>query len=125
MNSKMDRRDKSRLDLRLSCRVVTGDLVSENSGDTTENISRNGLLLRWTRQTPVPDAGSPIRVEVALPSDGLVAPRMIRCESTVVRVIPAENGQSHVALKVNSMCFVDDAARTWVPPASPIQELVN
>src|SRR6185437_11196392 len=105
MNSKMDRRDKSRLDLRLSCRVVTGDLVSENSGDTTENISRNGLLLRWTRQTPVPDAGSPIRVEVALPSDGLVAPRMIRCESTVVRVIPAENGHSHVALKVNSMCF--------------------
>lgn len=121
----MERRDKSRLDLRLSCRVVTGDLLSENSGDTTENISRNGLLLRWTRQTPVPDAGSSIRVEVALPSDGLVAPRMIRCESTVVRVIPAQDGQAHVALRVNSMCFVDDPARTWVPPASPIQELVN
>jgi hypothetical protein len=125
MNSKMDRRDKSRLDLRLSCRVVTGDSISENSDNTTENISRNGLLLRWTRPTPVPEAGSPIRVEVELPSDGLVSPRMIRCESTVVRVLPADNGQSHVALKVNSMCFVDDPGRTWVPPATPVQELVN
>jgi hypothetical protein len=113
MNSKMDRRTKSRVEVRLSCRIVGRNLTSDNSGETTENISRNGLLLRWTRPSAVPEAGSPLRVEVELPSDGVFAPRLIRCDSTVIRVIPAENGQTHVALKVNTMRFVDDPARLW------------
>ena len=104
----MDRRTKSRIDLRLNCRIVGSPALSENSGGTTENISRNGLLLRWTRATPAPEAGSPLRVEVELPSDGVFAPRLMRCDSTVVRVIPGEDGQSHVALKVKTMRFVED-----------------
>src|SRR5580704_6605717 len=102
----MDRRIKSRVDLQLSCRIDGTNLISDNSGETTENISRNGLLLRWTRTTPAPEAGSSMRVEVELPSDGVFAPRLIRCESTVVRVIAGEDGKSHVALKVNTMRFV-------------------
>ena len=128
MNSKMDRRTRSRIDLRLSCRVDNGHLTSENSGETTENISRNGLLLRWTRPTPVPKTGSALRVEVELPSDGVFAPRLIRCESTVVRVIAGDKGQSHIALKVNTMRFVDDPARLWpcTPgAATPVRERVN
>jgi len=128
MNSKIDRRTRSRIDLRLSCRVDSGNLVSENSGDTTENISRNGLLLLWTRPTPVPRAGSALRVEVELPSDGVFAPRLIRCESTVVRVIAGDDGQSHIALKVNTMRFVDDPARLWPGisgAATPVRERVN
>src|SRR5580692_12627524 len=117
MNSKMDRRNRSRIDLKLSCRIDGAGRVSDNSGDTTENISRHGLLLRWTRPTPVPKAGSALRVEVELPSDGVFAPRLIRCESTVVRVIPGTQGQSHIALKVNTMRFVEDPARLW--PATP------
>src|SRR5271167_3236077 len=108
MISKIDRRTRSRIDLRLSCRIDSGNPVSGNSGETTENISRNGLLLLWTRPTPVPKAGSALRVEVELPSDGVFAPRLIRCESTVVRVIPNAGGRSHVALKVHTMRFVDD-----------------
>jgi hypothetical protein len=128
MNSKMDRRTKSRIELRLSCRVVSNGLVSENSCETTENISRNGLLLRWTRSAPVPLAGSALRVEVELPSDGIFAPRLIRCESIVVRVISGDDGKSRVALKVNTMRFVDDAARLWPnPPDTPagVRERVN
>ena len=128
MNSKMDRRTRSRIDLRLSCRVDGGNLLSENSGGTTENISRNGLLLLWTRPTPVPRTGSALRVEVELPSDGVFAPRLIRCESTVVRVIARDYGRSHVALKVNTMRFVDDPARLWPDcsgAATPVRELVN
>ncbi len=113
MTSKMDRRTKSRVDLRLSCRVVSNGLISENSCETTENISRNGLLLRWTRPSPLPAAGSTLRVEVELPSEGVFAPRLIRCDSTVVRVIEGEGGSSHVALKVNNMRFVEDPARLW------------
>lgn len=124
----MDRRTTSRVDLRLSCRVESGRLLSENSGETTENISRNGLLLLWTRSTPVPKTGSALRVELELPSDGVFAPRLIRCESTVVRVIPGVGGRSHVALKVNTMRFVDDPARLWPETsgkATPIRERVN
>ena len=109
----MDRRTKSRVDLQLSCRIDGSNLISENSGDTTENISRNGLLLRWTRTAPAPEAGSALRVEVQLPSDGVFAPRLIRCESTVVRVMKGADGQSQVALKVHTMRFVEDAARLW------------
>ena len=111
MNSKMDRRTKLRADVRLSCRIVEGASVSENSGDTTENISRNGLLLRWTRSAPVPETGSSMRVEVELPSEGVFAPRLLQCDSTVVRVIPIDGGNSHVALKVGSMRFVEDTTR--------------
>lgn len=128
MNSKMDRRTRSRVDLRLSCRVEGGSLISENSGETTENISRNGLLLLWTRPTPVPKTGSALRVEVELPSDGIFAPRLIRCESTVVRVIPNAGGRSHVALKVHTMRFVDDPARLTPDnfgKATAVRELVN
>jgi len=132
MDSKMDRRTKSRVDLKLSCRIDAGPRLSENSlydsekaateKETTENISRNGLLLRWTRPAPVPLAGSAMRVEVELPSDGGFAPRLMRCESTVVRIIPGDKGLSHIALKVHTMSFIEDRARMapaakMAPPA--------
>jgi hypothetical protein len=124
----MDRRKTSRVDLRLTCRIVNQGLVSENSGGTTENISRNGLLLRWTRPVPVPQTGAALRVELELPSEGMFAPRVIRCDSTVVRVIAGENGQSYIALKVNTMRFVDDTARIWAGSgrfSTPLSEFVN
>ena len=128
MNSNMDRRTKFRADLRLSCRIVDGAGVSENSCETTENISRNGLLLRWTRSAPIPQTGASMRVEVELPSEGVFAPRLLQCESTVVRVIPGDGGQSQVALKVSAMRFVEDTARASArnPENEPItQGLVN
>jgi c-di-GMP-binding flagellar brake protein YcgR len=123
----MDRRTKSRVDLRLSCRIDGTNLVSDNSGETTENISRNGLLLRWTRTAPAPEAGSALRVEVELPSDGAFAPRMIRCESTVVRVIKGADGRAQVALKVHTMRFVEDVDRQGqgdVNSATPVPQRV-
>lgn len=128
MAAKIDRRTKSRVDLRLSCRVNGGCDASENSGETTENISRNGLLLRWTRPTPVPTTGSALRVEVELPSDGVFAPRLIRCESVVVRVIDGEDGFSHVGLRVTAMRFVQSPVRLWngnLSAATPVNERVN
>jgi hypothetical protein len=124
----MDRRTKARIDLRLSCRIDGTGLISENSGDTTENISRNGLLLRWTRKEPVPKTGSTLRVEVELPSNGIFAPRLIRCESEVVRIIRGAQGHSQIALKVHTMRFVEDGARLWegdFNAATPVRERVN
>jgi c-di-GMP-binding flagellar brake protein YcgR len=124
----MDRRNKERVDLRLSCRIDGTGSPSEKSGQTTENISRNGLLLRWTRNTPVPELGADLRVEVELPSQGAFGPRLIRCESTVVRIIPGDEGHSRIALRVHTMRFVEDSARLWQgnwDAATPVQERVN
>jgi len=124
----MDRRTRSRVDLQLSCRIEGGKMLSENSGDTTENISRNGLLLRWTRTTPIPTIGTKLRVEVELPSDGQFAPRLIRCESTVVRVIQGEDGSSQVGLRVDTMKFVEDPFRVCMSElnaATAVMETVN
>lgn len=123
----MDRRTRSRIDLNLSCRI-DGKTPSENSGETTENISRNGLLLRWTRPSPPPKVGSAMRVEVELPSDGAFAPRLIRCESTVVRVLQAKEGHKLIGLRVHTMRFVEDAARVWhgdLLSAMTVSERVN
>jgi hypothetical protein len=128
MNSKMERRTRPRIDLHLSCRIDDNQLISDKSGKTTENISRNGLLLRWTRSTPVPKTGTVLRVEVELPSDGAFAPRLIRCESTVVRIIFADEGHCLVGLKVHTMRFVDDPARLWagdLRAATRVAEQVN
>src|SRR5271155_3100654 len=124
----MDRRTKARIGLRLRCRVDVGTKASDNSGETTENISRNGLLLRWTRRAPVPQAGSPLCVEVELPSDGAFTPRLIRCDATVIRVIPGDDGASRVGLKVNTMRFVEAPVKQWrgdLNAATPVQEFVN
>lgn len=128
MEPQTDRRIETRLDLQLSCRVDGTRVISEKSGTTTENISRNGLLLRWTRSTPAPAIGSRLRVEVELPSDGAFAPRLIRCNSTVVRVITDETGIQHVGLRVRSMRFVEDPIRVWLGDlnaATPVRERVN
>jgi len=128
MASKMDRRTKGRVELQLSCRIDDGKWLSENSGETTENISRNGLLLNWTRPTPVPEAGSALRVEVELPSDAGFGPRLIRCESTVVRVIPGADGRSLIGLRVHSMSFVEAPAWQWrgdLKSAATVSERVN
>ena len=110
----MDRRNRSRVDLQLNCRIDDGLWSSENSGTTTENISRNGLLLRWTRSTPPPQPGTVLRVEVELPSEGVHPPRLIRCESTVVRVLPTDQGFVRLGLHVHTMKFVEDAvSRGW------------
>jgi hypothetical protein len=69
-----------------------------------------------------------MRVEVELPSDGAFAPRLIRCESTVVRVIKDADGRSQIALKVHTMRFVKDAGRLWQGDgnaATSVRERVN
>lgn len=124
----MDRRGKSRIDVQLRCRIDGTGVLSENSGNTTENISRNGLLLRWSRNEPTPAIGTALRVEVELPTDGQFAPRLIRCESKVVRVIPGDGGLPQIGLRVESMRFVEDPLRVWLGDfnaATPVSERVN
>jgi len=73
----------------------------------TENISRDGMLLRWEhRGAFLPRAGEMLIVEVELPEQAGFEKRCIRCQATVAR-LHAEPGASftYVGLQIQAMDF--------------------
>jgi hypothetical protein len=71
----------------------------------TENVSRNGMLMRWMKGTPLPNIDKKLVLDVKLPENSEVGPRVMRCETEVIRITPA--GPTHaVALRILSMRFV-------------------
>ncbi len=106
-----ERRRRTRISLRLLCRIQ-GNRVA-----IAENISRDGLLLRWPSSRSLPVVGARLQVEVELPNQQL-PPRRLRCGSTVVRVARDSQGGHEVGLRVTSMSFVAGPAiprpEVWV-----------
>jgi hypothetical protein len=73
----------------------------------TENISRDGMLLRWEEADErLPIAGEMLIVEVELPEQEGFERRCIRCQTTVARV-HAEPGATFtwVGLRIHAMDF--------------------
>lgn len=73
----------------------------------TENISRDGMLLRWEDSGGrLPDVGQMLIVEVELPERAGFERRCIRCQATVARV-HAEPGAAFtwVGLRIHAMDF--------------------
>ena len=73
----------------------------------TENISRDGMLLRWDCAcAAVPRVGDMLIVEVDLPEQEGFQRRCIRCQSTVARMHPEPEGAvAWVGLAVHAMDF--------------------
>lgn len=116
----MNRRRSTRVAIRLECHVVW----PQGGGRTamyTENISRDGMLLRWEAAGPaLPRPGDLLIVEVDLPEQQGFEPRCIRCQATVARVHPEEEDGSFawVGLAVHAMDFkVAQSAGRDVKPA--------
>ena len=110
----MDRRTKQRIDLQLLCRLGTGAIRSTPLEGITENISRNGILMRWLDAVPLPEVGAELTVEFSLPESEDFGPRVMRCETTVVRIKTGANGQPAVALRIDGLRFA--AAQTPMDP---------
>lgn len=74
---------------------------------TTENISRDGMLLRWdSTNAALPRVGDMLIVEVDLPEQEGFQRRCIRCQSTVARMHPEQEGvMAWVGLAVHAMDF--------------------
>ena len=72
----------------------------------TENVSRTGILVQWLTGTPLPEVGGRLTVDVELPGSPENAPRIMRCRTTVVRVIRGSGQKHRVALRVHNMRFV-------------------
>jgi hypothetical protein len=102
----MNRRSSTRVAVRLVCRVVWPQ-GGEHSALLTENISREGMLLRWEEgAVRLPNAGDMLIIEVELPEQEGFEPRCIRCQTTVARV-HADPGATFtwVGLLIHAMDF--------------------
>ncbi len=104
--SRMNRRGSTRVAVRLACQV---DWLEGGARSTmlTENISRDGMLLRWEHSSArLPQVGVMLIVEVELPEREGFERRCIRCQTTVARV-HAEPGATFtwVGLRIHAMDF--------------------
>jgi len=116
----MNRRRSTRVAVRLVCHVVWPQ-GGERTAMYTENISRDGMLLRWeTPGTQGPRVGDMLIVEVELPEQQGFERRCIRCQATVARV-DEEPGASFiwVGLAIHAMDFrVAQSASLQLQPAA-------
>lgn len=119
----MDRRIKSRIDVRLTCYVGAGKAQAEPVRALTENVSRTGILMRWVEGVPLPEIAKKLTLDLKLPENSEFGPRVMRCRAEVLRVTECKDNAPAVALKILSMRFVKgkDAPKerdlAFMPPA--------
>jgi c-di-GMP-binding flagellar brake protein YcgR len=104
--SRMNRRGSTRVAVRLACHVVWLE-GGERLAMLTENISRDGMLLRWENSGGrLPAVGQMLIVEVELPERTGFEPRCIRCQTTVARVHAEPDATfTWVGLRIHAMDF--------------------
>lgn len=107
----MDRRSKSRIDVQLTCQVNAGKAATPIRA-ITENVSRNGMLMIWAGDSPLPKVARKLSLDVLLPENSEFGPRVMRCRAEVARVSEQTSGRHEVALRVLSMKFLDPRKRT-------------
>ena len=103
----MERRKRDRRDLKLICHFSSPGLGDHRLIGVSENISRNGMLLRLPEQNVTPDyvrVGRNVVVEVELPTEHSLAPRCMHCEGRVVRISNSDDNVE-VALRFSSLEF--------------------
>ena len=102
----MNRRSSTRVAVRLACNVIWLE-GGEPGAMLTENISRDGMLLRWEDAAGrLPGVGQMLIVEVELPEQEGFERRCIRCQTTVARVHAETNATfTWVGLRIHAMEF--------------------
>jgi hypothetical protein len=104
----INRRENPRVEVSLKCRVATPGPWAQTSIQT-ENISRNGLLLRWgsaAGELPLPEPGAMLTIDIELPTHHGFGRKCIRCHTSVERITTG-NSAPLVAFTVNYMKFGD------------------
>jgi hypothetical protein len=85
----MERRRKTRIEIKLPCRIRDAYSPSAHHWKETENISRNGLLIRWPQRDAAsdrPQVGQRLTVDLKLPENPVFGERWLRFSATIVRV---------------------------------------
>ena len=108
----MNRRTKERVDLHLQCRLGPSKVLSiPLAGQSqiiglTQNLSRCGILMRWQDNVELPVVGSELTVDIDLPADAAYGRRLMRCRTTVVRILTSDDGVQTVGMKIRNIRFV-------------------
>ncbi len=102
----MDRRTKPRIDVQLTCFVGDGKVQATPVGALTENVSRTGMLMRWMDGISLPKIGKKLVLDLKLPENSEVGPRVMRCRTEVIRIEAGERNTPNVALRILSMRFI-------------------
>src|SRR5437867_9877395 len=107
----MNRRESSRMDVKLRCHVARNRAWPQGLSGTTENISRNGVLMLCADHIigDAPKVGEVVTVEIELPENPVFGRKCIHCQATVVRVSAEEGQPCRVAFSVNQMKFTEYA----------------
>src|SRR5450759_5630552 len=103
----INRRESSRIEIRLRCHVSSPALWMQ-SAMYTENISRSGVLIAWRgddAELPVPSIGQIVTVEIELPADHGFGQKCIHCQGAVMRIANSAAHFPFLALCVNYMVF--------------------
>src|SRR2546425_6366947 len=107
----MNRRESPRMDVKLKCHVAPKKAWPRGLSGTTENISRNGVLMLCAESAAgeQPKVGEVVTVEIELPENPVFGRKCIHCQATVVRVSAEEGQPCRVAFSVNQMKFTEYA----------------
>ncbi len=90
-----ERRERTRVTLRLQCRVEWPGHPTRRAWKSIENISRGGMLIHWGRsQDAAPAVGEVLSVKLKLPTNPLFGQRWMLFNASVVRVTKSEDGKS-------------------------------
>jgi hypothetical protein len=87
----------------------------------SENISRDGILLRWAPSAALPFIGDRLTVDIDLPEKPGHKPRAMRCTGRVAR-IDCGGSAPRIALSIAGIRFVSASPTRLLealPPASP------
>src|SRR5256885_10054186 len=102
----MDRRNKSRIDMQLTCYVAAGRVEATPMRALTENVSRTGVLMRWMEGAPLPKVDGKLTLDLQLPENSEFGARVMRCRAEAVRVTQRAGKEHEVALRIVSMRFM-------------------
>jgi hypothetical protein len=94
------------MDVQLTCYVGSGKVQAAPMRAITENVSRDGMLMRWMEGVPLPALDKKLTLDVQLPENSEFGPRVMRCDTQVVRITSCDDNSHAVALRVLGMKFI-------------------
>ncbi len=108
MGDGAERREARRFTMSLPVRVLPGEAKGHELNASTRDVSYRGLYFLAEANFEI---GSEIEFVITLPQQVMQSGNVcIRCQGSVVRVEPSENGRVGIAAKIERYEFLPSAA---------------
>ena len=118
--NELERRVRSRVELRLKCRVERPGQPERSVWKSVENISRGGMLIRWGRSQDAPPAvGEVLFVKLKLPANPTFGQRWMLFNASVVRVTKNDAASPMVAVAGGPVRFTPNLMKSDLSEKAP------